>query len=222
LTWQIDFSDEPISYLFETKGDFKMIGFNIRSIKLEEIDQVASFIATGYEDDIFFKWCVGHDKNQHEIVTEYYKVYLNAKGCVAHVAEDANGEIVGATVWLPHDVDARIYADINEAVGVYAANFQAVEDKSHDNEPTDGPFYQLVAVVADEALRGQGIGSALLKHQIDDLDGQGIPTYLEASTPYYGGGIYGKFGYQPFGELMVFAEGITLYPLYRAVGSKSN
>jgi len=189
----------------------------VRPIKTEEIDRIASFIATGYNDDIFFKWCVNHDKDQHRIVTEYYKVYLAAKGCIAHIAENSSGELVGATVWLPHDVDASIYDGINEAVGIHADNFQEVADKSHANEPTDVPFYQLVAVVTDKKVRGQGIGAALLKHQIDYLDGLGISTYLEASTPYYGGGVYGKFGYQPFGELMVFAEDIVLYPLYRPV-----
>jgi len=190
-------------------------GIKVRPVKSDEIEKVARFIATGYADDVFFKWCVSHDKNQHEIVTEYYKVYLNAKGCMAHVAENASGEVVGATVWLPHDVDASIYDAINEVVGSHAPHFDEVADKSHANEPTDGPFYQLVAVVTDEKLRGQGIGAALLKYQLDYLDELGIPTYLEASTPYYGGGIYGKFGYKYFGVLMKFAEGIVLYPLFR-------
>jgi len=197
-----------------------MKGITIRSIRPEEIDKIASFIATGYAADEFFKWCVNNDENQHEIVTGYYKVYLNAKGRIAHVAENDFGEVVGATVWLPHDVDASIYDDINKAVGIHADNFQAVADASHDNEPTNSPFYQLVAVVVDKKLRNQGIGGTLLKHQIDYLDKLGISTYLEASTPYYGGGVYGKFGYQQFGELMEFAEGIVLYPLFRSAKEK--
>ncbi|MCL2559468.1 MAG: GNAT family N-acetyltransferase [Turicibacter sp.] len=190
----------------------------VRPIKLDEIEKIASFIAGGYEEDVFFKWCVNHDDNQHQIVTEYYKIYLGAKGCVAHVAEDETGEVVGATVWLPHDVDESIYDDINKVVAAHADHFQEVADKSHANEPTDTPFYQLVAVVTKKEFQGQGIGGALLKHHLDQLDERGIPTYLEASTPYYGGGVYGKFGYRYFGVLMKFAEGIILYPLYRPAG----
>ena len=198
-----------------------MMDISVRSIKSFEVDQVASLIATGYEDDNFFKWCVNHDQDQHKIVTAYYQVYLTAKGCVAHVAEDHTGAIIGASVWLPHDIDASIYDDINEAVGIYADRFQLVADKSHANEPTEGPFYQLVAVVTDKKLRGQGVGADLLKHRIDYLDKLGIPTYLEASTPYYGDGVYGKFGYNYFGKLMKFAEGVVLYPLFRpALGGK--
>ena len=195
-----------------------MRDITIRPIKVEEIKAVAAFIAAGYYDDKFFKWVVSSDLDRHLIITDYYQVYLNATGCVAHVAINSNNELIGATVWLPHDVDAKIYDDINKVAGIYATNFAEVATKSHNNEPTAGPFYQLVAVVVDKKLQGGGIGAALLRYQIDSLDEANIPTYLEASTPYHGGGIYGKFDYQPFGELMVFAEGINLYPLYRPAG----
>jgi len=195
------------------------MNLTIRRLKSEEITDVASFIATGYQDDVFFKWCVNHDENQHRIVTEYYKVYLNAEGCISHVAETTDGQLVGATVWLPHDVDASIYDDINEVVAAHADHFQEVADKSHANEPTEVPFYQLVAVVTDKALRDQGIGAALLKHQLDQLDERGIPTYLEASTPYVQGkGVYGKFDYKPYGQIMTFSKEALLYPLYRPAG----
>ena len=193
-----------------------MNNLTIRKIKTEEIDNIASLISTGYHDDIFFKWVVEEDNDRHKIVTDYYKVYLNAKGCVAHVAEAPSKEIIGATVWLPHDVDASIYDEIDAAAGVYADRFRAVADKSHDNEPKDMSFYQLVGFVVAKEAQGQGIGTALLKYHLDELDKVGMPTYLEASTPYFGKGVYGKFGYKPFGELMVFSDTAVLYPLWRA------
>jgi len=192
--------------------------FRIRPIVFEEIDKIASFISTGYDDDIFFHWCVESDEDRHKIVTDYYKVYLNAMGCVAHVAESSDGSIIGATVWLPHDVDISIYDDIDRVVGKYADRFRAVADMSHENEPTGMPFYQLVAVVTAKSARGMGIGTALLKYHLDILDKQEIPTYLEASTPYHGKGVYGKFDYRPFGELMVFSDTAVLYPLWRPAG----
>jgi len=192
-----------------------MKGMTVRPIKSEEIDQVASLISIGYKDDIFFKWIVEKDEDRHKIVTSYYRAYLNAKQCVAHVAVTSDHELIGATVWLPHDVGARLYENINAVVGTYADNFQAVADKSHDNEPTEGPFYQLVGFVVRKEMQGKGIGHQLLKYQLDQLDQIGMPTYLEASTPYHGKGVYGKFGYQPFGELLVFGDRAVLYPLYR-------
>jgi len=188
--------------------------FTVRPINKNEIDKVAGLISAGYYNDDFFKWSVDSDDHRHKIVADYYKIYLGAAGCVAHVAESPNG-IIGATVWLPHDVDASIYDNIDRAAGIYAPQFRAVADRSHDSEPPIGPFYQLVGFVVAAEARGMGIGGAMLKYHLDILDTLGIPTYLEASTPYFGGGVYGRFGYQQVGELMVFADTAVLYPLWR-------
>jgi len=188
----------------------------IRDIKPDEIESIASMISDGYYNDVFFKWSVPSDADRHKIVADYYKIYLSVPGCVAHVAECSAMGIVGASVWLPHDVDVSIYDDIDKAAGVYAPQFRAVADWSHYSEPPMTPFYQLVGFVVPPQMQGTGIGGVLLKHHLDKLDKLGIPTYLEASTPYFGGGVYGRFGYQPVGELMVFAQDAVLYPLWRA------
>ena len=182
-----------------------------------ELENIAKFIARGYFDDIFFKWVVPSDTQRLVIVTEYYKVYLGAEGAHIYVAE-ANGVVVGATVWLPHDVNPAIYDDIDTATGEYAPNFWAVADKSHESEPKNTPFSQLVGFVVDETQRNQGVGTTLLKAHLDIMDTQGIPTYLEASTPFNGGGVYGKFGYTQYKELLVFSPQAVLYPLWRPAG----
>jgi len=189
-------------------------------MRAEELDDIASLISWGYYDDIFFKWVVESDEDRHPIVTDYYKVYLGAKGSVVNVVERADGEIMGASVWLPHDVDTKIYDDIDAVAGIYAKNFRAVADWSHLSEPPMKPFYQLVGFVINEQAKGAGLGVKLLGHNLDMFDNMGIPTYLEASTPYHGGGVYGKFGYQPVGELMHFSDTAVLYPLWRPAQKK--
>jgi len=193
---------------------------NIRTLTPKDIPKVAAFIATGYNDDIFFKWVVPNDEDRHKIVTEYYKIYLSAKGNVVHVATDPTGEIVGVTVWLPHDVDDSIYEEIDKAAGIYAPQFRAVADASHDNSPAEGPFFELVGFVTRKDLQAQGIGYQLLKHHLDELDNKGIPTYLEASTPYHEKSVYRKFGYVHHGETINFKNAAFLYPLYRAAIDK--
>ena len=192
-----------------------MTKYTVRPMAPNEIPHIANLISTGYYHDPFFIWSVPCDSARHQIVADYYKIYLTAPGAVAHVAETPGGTIIGASVWLPHDVDAGIYDDIDRVAGPYAPQFRAVADKSHLSEPPMAPFYQLVGFVVAKDAQGMGVGGGLLKHHLDILDEKGIPTYLEASTPYFGGGVYGRFGYQPVGELMVFAESAVLYPLWR-------
>jgi len=192
-----------------------MNNYTVRPVRPDEVNKIAEFISRGYYDDIFFHWCVPKDEDRHKIVTDYYKVYLSAEGAVAHLTETPNGDVAGIALWLPHDVDAGIYDDIDKATGIYAGQFRAVADMSHLSEPPMTPFYQLVGFVTAKEMRGNGIGTAMLKFHLDMFDKLNIPTYLEASTPYYGKGAYGKFGYRQVGELMVFAETAVLYPLWR-------
>jgi GNAT superfamily N-acetyltransferase len=193
--------------------------FSIRKMKPSEINAVAAFISDGYFDDIFFKWVVPSDEKRRELVTGYYKAYLNAEGAYAYVAEE-NGQMVGATVWLPHDVDAGLYDKIDAAVGEYAPNFRAVADMSHESEPKNVTFTQLVGFVVEKKHRGKGFGVALLREHLTAMDEKGIATYLEASTPFSGGGVYGKFGFERYGELMYFSPDAVLYPLWRPIGGK--
>ena len=197
------------------------VKYHLREIMPHEISDVAGLIAKGYEGDKFFEWVVWDNADRHRVVSDYYKVYLRAKGAVVHIAESSDCGIIGAAVWLPHDVDYGMYDEINAATGVYACNFDAVADASHKSEPSDIPFYQLVGFVVDKRFRSSGIGEALLGYQLDRLDKLGIATYLEASTPYHGKGVYGKFGYELFGELLRFADTAVLYPLFRKAGSRT-
>ena len=189
--------------------------FVVQPLVPDEIHQVARLLAAAYFDDIFFKWCVDKDEERLQVVAAYYEVYLNSKGCVAHVAKNPEGEIIGATCWLPQETEEGMHEKIEEIVGVYSPQFAAVAEKSYANEPKEGPFYQLVGFGVAKEAQGQGVGQALLKYHLDILDKAGIPTYLEASTPFTGGGVYGKFGYKPYGELMHFTKTAVLYPLYR-------
>ncbi|MCL2222213.1 MAG: GNAT family N-acetyltransferase [Oscillospiraceae bacterium] len=194
-----------------------MLNINIRPMAPKELDNIAAFISAGYFDDIFFKWVVPPDSERLSVVKDYYKVYLGAKGAHIYVAEE-HGTLVGASVWLPHDVEASIYDDIDAATGEFAPNFRAVADLSHESEPKNTAFTQLVGFVVDQSQRGRGIGIELMKAHLDVMDECGIPTYLEASTPFHGGGVYGKFGYTLYGDLLVFSPTAVLYPLWRKTG----
>ena len=196
-----------------------MLEYSVRPVRQNEVDKVADLLSTGYYDDKFFKWSVDDDEKRFKIVADYYRTYLRTAGCMAYVAEKPDKSLIGATVWLPHDTDPGTYDEINKVAGEFAPQFQAVGHKSHLSEPPMQPFYQLVGFVTLREYQKKGVGGAMLKYQLDKLDERGIPTYLEASTPYFGGGAYGKFGYQPIGELIVFTETAVLYPLWRPVKS---
>ncbi|MCL2350231.1 MAG: GNAT family N-acetyltransferase, partial [Defluviitaleaceae bacterium] len=154
--------------------------FVVRKIRTDEIEKVADFISKGYFDDIYFHWVVDKPEDRHKVVMDYYISYISARGSVVHVAEGADGGLVGASVWLPHDLDEAVSELVYKNAGIYAKNFKEVGRKSYHSCPPLEPFYELVAVVTAKQMQGRGIGAALLKYHLDILDKKGIPTYLEA------------------------------------------
>jgi len=184
-------------------------------MKTQQTQEVANLFAQAYFDDVFFHWCVPDEEARLKVVAEYYKVYLAAQRAVILVAENEFNQILGACVWLPHDVDNGIYPEITKAVGQFAPQFDLVADKSHDNEPKNQAFYQLVGFGVNEKAQGLGIGKSLLKEALNQFDQQNIPTYLEASTVFDEKSIYVKFGYEKYSDWMHFSDRAILYPLYR-------
>ena len=193
----------------------------IRRTQKEEFDSVAKLMAQAYYNDVFFKWCVPDDGVREQIIYNYYKVYLTSQQCFTCVAVDKNNHLFGAMVWLSNETESWIYEKIEQAVGKYAPQFAEVAEKSHANEPKGTSFWQLVGFGTSNEARGLGIGIKLMDFALTEFDTMNIPTYLEASTAYVEGkGVYGKFGYRFFSDLMYFDDGkVMLYPLWRDVGT---
>jgi ribosomal protein S18 acetylase RimI-like enzyme len=57
--------------------------------------------------------------------------------------------------------------------------FNQLESK-HPDAP---PHWYLYFIGTRPELQGRGLGGALLAHMLDRADGEGVPAYLEASTP---------------------------------------
>ncbi|MDR2832799.1 MAG: GNAT family N-acetyltransferase [Streptococcaceae bacterium] len=186
----------------------------IQKITPLEINQVAELFSEVYFHDAFFIWCVNNEKDRLKVVKEYYKVYLESTGAKTFVAKDEN-KIIGACLWLPHDCDLSIYEKIAQVALQYAPQFNEVAGKSHENEPKNTPFYQLVGFGTLKSYQGKGIGKSLLAAALTGFDQENVPTYLEASTPFNEKSIYAHFDYHTYSDTMKFTNEAILYPLFR-------
>jgi GNAT superfamily N-acetyltransferase len=124
------------------------------------------------------------------------------------------GEPVGAAIWDPpgHCVSAwRQLASIPfylAAMGRGLRRGVALETAMHRTRPSR-PFWYLAGVGA--VRRGEGIGSALLRHRLEQISG---PAYLESSKkeniP-----LYERFGFE-LRDTLEIADGPELWPMWRS------
>jgi GNAT superfamily N-acetyltransferase len=100
----------------------------------------------------------------------------------AHGLED----FVAVALWLPpgagpdeesvmglmrESMDDQTFEDIN---GVF--------EQMGEHHPTDDHWY-LPLTGVDPVAQGRGLGSALLRHALKTCDSEGLPAYLEATSP---------------------------------------
>jgi GNAT superfamily N-acetyltransferase len=62
--------------------------------------------------------------------------------------------------------------------------------------------------------QGAGLGSALLRHRLARADADGLPAYLEASSPR-SRALYLRHGFEDLGEPVRVADSPPLYPMWR-------
>jgi ribosomal protein S18 acetylase RimI-like enzyme len=106
-------------------------------------------------------------------------------GALEHDAAFVTADLDAAALWLPPGVESDGEA-IGAAIGELPVEKQmvlgqVVEQMSqfHPQEPHG----YLAMVGADPARQGRGLGSALIKHGLRQVDAQGLPAYLESSHP---------------------------------------
>ncbi len=131
----------------------------------------------------------------------------------AFVADDH----AAAALWLPPGL-----APDGDAIGAVVGEFAPMErlevlmqvgeliDQFHPKEP----HWYLPMIGVDPSRQGQGYGSALLKAALRRVDADGLPAYLESSSPR-NVPLYERHGFEVIGEIKP-GDHPGLTPMYRA------
>jgi ribosomal protein S18 acetylase RimI-like enzyme len=125
-------------------------------------------------------------------------------------------EYSGAALWLPPDVHpdenaliALLQRSIPEEKQQEIFAFMERMDSSHPSEP----HWYLPMIGVDPAKQGNGYGSALLKHSLEQCDSEGKLAYLEASSPK-SIPLYQRHGFELAGTIQV-GSSPPMFPMLR-------
>lgn len=130
----------------------------------------------------------------------------------AAVAQDHSG----AALWLAPDVvtdDEQVERLFAESLAPHRAG-DVVEllEQVLAHHPTD-PLWYLPLIGVDPIAQGRGIGSRLLRAGLARADRDGLPAYLEASTPQ-NRALYQRHGFVVQAEVRA-ADAPPLWPMLR-------
>ena len=187
----------------------------IRTGTWDDEEQLGALLAISFTDDPFVRWIMPnplHLLNDSKIhPRRAYGAAFDA-GSIFII-----GDFAGAAVWLPPGAKSDRSDEIehtgeNVEGPAFPADFPELLAQSEKYCPTD-PHWYLGLIAVDPAWRGKGIGSQLLKHCLEITDRDGVPTYLESTSPA-NVSLYKRFGFEELARVSVNGSPVRI-PMLR-------
>jgi GNAT superfamily N-acetyltransferase len=108
--------------------------------------------------------------------------------------------------WIPpgktemsEDQERQLSDLAREYLGSRADDYFDLLSRFEAAHPHDEPHYYLSLLATHPDHRGKGIGMALLTRNLELIDAEGLPAYLESSNPA-NNARYESVGFEPVGE----------------------
>ncbi|PZF81970.1 GNAT family N-acetyltransferase [Jiangella anatolica] len=188
----------------------------VRQALRSDVGTVARVLAEAFDADPMMRSIVSAKRYRKRLTSLFaFETLLSPRGSWVAVVD---GEIAGAALWgLPGVPPPGFWATLRHSRHLLRAfgtglpralrSFRVIEDA----HPTSPPHWYLQTLGV--ARPGRGVGGALLRDGLARADAQGMPAYLESSTPA-NIPIYERYGFRPTREI-VLPDGPTLTAMWR-------
>lgn len=101
------------------------------------------------------------------------------------------GDFAAVAIWIPpgeseltEAEEAEVEPLVEALAGSRASEVMVLVERFESSHPSDrAPHYYLSLLGTDPSRRGNGYGMALLEHNLELIDGERMPAYLESSNP---------------------------------------
>jgi GNAT superfamily N-acetyltransferase len=197
----------------------------IRKVGATDRSRLATVLALAFRDDPVFRWFFPEaraDARREWIERACNEVFL-PRLILPHDETYGSGDAIdGVAAWLPpgkaHQGVLESLALLPRLAAVWGRHVpRALRGMSRmEAEHPRDPHYYLWLMATSPECQGRGIGGAMLEHVLARNDSEGVPSYLEATSPR-NRALYLRHGFQVTGEIRL-PGGPPLWKMWRSVG----
>jgi ribosomal protein S18 acetylase RimI-like enzyme len=198
-----------------------MSEIDVRKATAADVLVIGRTLGQAFLDDPAMSWAVPDRRKRERHLARYFEllfanIYL-AKD-ETYVADDGKAAMLWAPPgnWQVSMFASRSMLPIMvRSAGTKlprAMKMLSLMEAKH-KERTE-PHYYLPFIGTEPASQGKGYGTALLHHMLERCDTEGVPAYLEASSPA-NQALYFRSGFEVIEELTWPANGPPFWPMWR-------
>jgi GNAT superfamily N-acetyltransferase len=185
-----------------------------------DVAAVARVLAEAFYDDPLMRWMLPRNAKRLRQLDHMFAV-ASRRVWLAHDECYVTKPLIGAAVWMPPGTwklspvaQLRLLPAWARAVRrdlPRTLKLDAFLEKSHPHEPA---HWYLVAMGVTPAWQGRGYGTALMRPVLERCDADGVPAYLETSTPG-GRKLYGRNGFEVVEESQFANDAPPVWRMWR-------
>lgn len=187
----------------------------IRLATADDEPAIVDAIVLAFTADPMWRWAWPNPHTFLSNAASFVRAFTGA--AIAHGSAYCSDDLVAACLWLRpgvHGDDAAVGELFGRSLTpARLADLQGIVaqmDRFHPKEP----HWYLPLIGVDPAHQGQGYGSALLAHALQECDWEHMPAYLESSNAK-NVPLYARHGFVALGAMQA-GSSPTMVPMIRA------
>jgi GNAT superfamily N-acetyltransferase len=194
--------------------------FAVRRGRPADREIVAEIITLSFANDPLWSRAMARDDGRTDHQAAFWQTYVDGALRYPWVWIAGDGEAV--SIWIPPDgtelgdeQEARLEALVEMHLGPGAGDYHELLNRFEAAHPRAEPHYYLTLLGTHPAHRGKGVGMRLLAHDLELIDAEHKPAYLESSNPA-NDRRYERVGFEAVGEFSFPGDGPVVTTMWRA------
>jgi GNAT superfamily N-acetyltransferase len=196
------------------------VALNTRRAGATDLDAVVDTIAVAFHNDPVWSWAFPDEQARPAQFRRWWPLLVEGAltqdfTWMTPAAETVSVWIKPGRPELTDEAEARVLPTLEALLGTRSRTVLEGLLRFENAHPHDEPHYYLSFVATHDDHRGQGIGEQLLAQNLELIDTEHFPAYLESSNPK-NRARYGRLGFEPIGEFSMPDNGPPVTTMWRA------